>query len=210
MSCDPSKNGFTTQYDYVRDQAGHQLSEFVPGATPWQHTNVYANGELFATQDQTGTHFYLNDWLGTRRVQTDSTGTTIEQTCSSLPYGDGESCQPTPTENLFTGKVRDSESGLDYFGARYYGSGIGRFLSPDPSGLYFADPNNPQSFNLYSYAYNNPLIGIDGRFSYGLGARGGTSATAAFRVGFVPHYNPLRPYFQIGGGVVSSAGGDPI
>jgi hypothetical protein len=38
---------------------------------------------------------------------------------------------------------------------------MGRFMSPDPSGLAFADPTNPQSFNLYSYAWNNPLTNID-------------------------------------------------
>jgi hypothetical protein len=38
---------------------------------------------------------------------------------------------------------------------------MGRFLSPDPSGLEYADPTNPQSFNLYSYAQNNPLTNID-------------------------------------------------
>jgi hypothetical protein len=63
--------------------------------------------------------------------------------------------------------------------------------------------------------YNFPIqsrltAGIDGRVSYGLGTRGGTSATAAFRIGFVPHHNPLRPYFELGGGVVSSAGNDPL
>lgn len=31
----------------------------------------------------------------------------------------------------FTGKERDSESGLDMFGARYYGSSLGRFMTPD-------------------------------------------------------------------------------
>src|SRR5579875_140799 len=60
-----------------------------------------------------------------------------------------------------TGKERDTESGLDYFGARYYTSSMGRFMSPDPSGLAFANPANPQSSNLYSYALNNPLINID-------------------------------------------------
>jgi RHS repeat-associated protein len=60
-----------------------------------------------------------------------------------------------------TGKERDSESGLDYFGARHYSSSMGRFSSPDPSGLYYADLANPQSFNLYSYAQNNPLKNID-------------------------------------------------
>ena len=62
---------------------------------------------------------------------------------------------------LFTGKERDTESGNDYFGARYYASTMGRFMSPDPSGLVFADPTNPQSFNLYNYGWNNPLINVD-------------------------------------------------
>jgi RHS repeat-associated protein len=61
----------------------------------------------------------------------------------------------------FTGKERDNESGLDYFGARYYGSSMSRFMSPDPSGLSFADPENPQSLNLYSYVRNNPLTNTD-------------------------------------------------
>lgn len=34
-------------------------------------------------------------------------------------------------------------------------------MSPDPSGLYYADPTNPQSLNLYSYVLNNPLKFID-------------------------------------------------
>ena len=57
----------------------------------------------------------------------------------------------------FTGKERDSESGNDYFGARYYSSNMGRFMTPDPSGLSNADQTNPQSLNLYAYALNNPL-----------------------------------------------------
>jgi RHS repeat-associated protein len=63
--------------------------------------------------------------------------------------------------SISTGKERDSESGNDYFSARYYGSSMGRFLSPDPTQLYYADPTNPQSFNLYSYVYNNPLANTD-------------------------------------------------
>jgi uncharacterized protein RhaS with RHS repeats len=38
---------------------------------------------------------------------------------------------------------------------------MGRFLSPDPSGLTYADITNPQSLNLYSYALNNPLTNTD-------------------------------------------------
>jgi len=65
------------------------------------------------------------------------------------------------SQSLFTGKERDAESGNDYFGARYYGSTMGRFLSPDPSGLLAQHPEDPQSWNLYAYARNNPLINLD-------------------------------------------------
>jgi RHS repeat-associated protein len=61
----------------------------------------------------------------------------------------------------FTGKERDTESGNDYFGARYYATSMGRFLSPDPSVLDNADLTNPQSLNLYAYALNNPLKYVD-------------------------------------------------
>lgn len=56
----------------------------------------------------------------------------------------------------YTSKERDDETGLDYFGARYYSSPQGRFTSPDPllsSGTIYA----PQTWNRYSYVLNNPL-----------------------------------------------------
>jgi RHS repeat-associated protein len=59
----------------------------------------------------------------------------------------------------FTGKERDAESGNDYFGARYYGSNLGRFVSPDDGSD--QSPDDPQSWNLYSYVRNNPLINTD-------------------------------------------------
>jgi RHS repeat-associated protein len=64
-----------------------------------------------------------------------------------------------------TGKERDTESGNDNFGARYYSSSMGRWLSPDWSAkvepVPYAKLDNPQSLNLYAYVGNNPLIHID-------------------------------------------------
>jgi RHS repeat-associated protein len=57
----------------------------------------------------------------------------------------------------YTGKERDTESGNDYFGARYYASTMGRFLSPDPLFIDAQRLTDPQSLNLYSYVRNNPL-----------------------------------------------------
>jgi RHS repeat-associated protein len=180
-SCDPAVNGFQTTNDYILGLGGEQLTEMGVGtassvnpasdsnsALTWQHTNVYAAGALIATYDNDGLHFYLNDPLGTRRTQTDYAGV-LEQTCSSLPFGDGLSCSggnlQAPTEHHFTGKERDTESGNDYFGARYYASSMGRWMSPDWSAkimpVPYAKLDNPQSLNLYIYAGNNPLIHID-------------------------------------------------
>lgn len=66
-----------------------------------------------------------------------------------------------PKLQRFTGKERDAESGLDYFGARYYGSALGRWASPDwsakPQAVPYADLADPQTLNLYTYVLNNPL-----------------------------------------------------
>jgi RHS repeat-associated protein len=62
--------------------------------------------------------------------------------------------------SFLTQKERDVETGLDYFGARYYASAQGRFTSVDPLGA-SGRPGNPQSFNRYSYTLNNPLRFVD-------------------------------------------------
>ena len=64
-----------------------------------------------------------------------------------------------------TGKERDAESGNDYFGARYYASSVGRFMSPDWSAkvepVPYSKLDDPQSLNLYAYVGNNPLSRVD-------------------------------------------------
>jgi RHS repeat-associated protein len=70
----------------------------------------------------------------------------------------------------FTGKQRDGESGLDDFGARYFGSSLGRFTTPDwqnsPAAVPYGDLFSPQSLNLYAYVGNNPetFTDPDGHF----------------------------------------------
>jgi len=65
----------------------------------------------------------------------------------------------------YTGKERDAESGLDFFGARYYASTTGRWMSPDwaekPEDVPYATMGDPQSLNLYNYVGNNPLSRAD-------------------------------------------------
>jgi RHS repeat-associated protein len=64
-------------------------------------------------------------------------------------------------KSRYTGKERDTESGLDYFGARYYSSSMGRFSSPDPGWFFASRLENPQTWNQYSYVLNNPLSATD-------------------------------------------------
>jgi RHS repeat-associated protein len=72
----------------------------------------------------------------------------------------------------FTGKERDAETGLDYFGARYYSGGQGRFMTPDwsaePEPVPYADFSDPQSLNLYAYVRNDPLTNrdLDGHYCF--------------------------------------------
>lgn len=65
------------------------------------------------------------------------------------------------SQSRSTGKERDSESGNDYFKYRYLASSMGRWLSPDPSGMTHVNLGNPQELNLYNYVGNNPLTRAD-------------------------------------------------
>lgn len=68
---------------------------------------------------------------------------------------------------FLTRKERDNETGLDYFGARYFASTQGRFTSPDPL-LGSGRIGSPQTWNRYNYVLNNPLKFSDllGLFEY--------------------------------------------
>jgi len=163
FSCNFASSNFTTGTSWVLGPGGEQVTEYsVSGGTStWVHTNVFKGG-LLASYHDTDTYFALTDWLGTKRAEITPDGKIASY--RSLPYGNGLTSFGTAvdaTEQHFTGKERDSESGNDYFGARYYASNMGRFMSPDPSQLYYADPTIPQSLNLYSYGRNNPLVNTD-------------------------------------------------
>ncbi len=165
-------NGAVTA-SYLLDLTGHQVTE-LNGSGKWMHSNVWApGGKLLATYEGPGEpkpntyHFHLTDWLGTERMQTNAAGNS-EETCASYPFGDGLNCTgpaADATEQHFTGKERDPESGLDYFYARYYSSTLGRFMTPDwaaaPTAVPYATFGDPQTLNLYAYVNNNPNTGID-------------------------------------------------
>ena len=123
---------------------------------------LYFAGRRFARRSSSGSIiYYAADQVGTTRVIRDSSGTLCFDS-DYYPFG-GEinfvnSC---PQNYKFSGKERDTETQLDYFGARYYSSSYGRFLNPDLVQLNAARLSNPQSINLYAYALNNPLSFVD-------------------------------------------------
>lgn len=171
FTCDANPSdpaAFTITSRYVIGPDGEEMTE-TDASGAFVHTKVSANGQVIATykNDGSGVHFQLADWLGTMRVQTTYVGEAEDQ-CTSQPFGDQLNCTHSELEGSsdhFTGKERDSESGLDNFGARYYASNVGRWMSPDwsasPSGIPYASLGDPQSLNLYGYVRNNPLSRAD-------------------------------------------------
>jgi len=108
---------------------------------------VQANGQTIAKINETGTYYYHPDHLGSTSAMTDSKGDVVEEQVN-LPFGEVVSGSE---KYGFTGKELD-ETGLQYFGLRFYSPEIGRFITADPL---------KDGINWYSYARNNPLRFID-------------------------------------------------
>ena len=132
---------------------------------------VYFNGQRIARVDRpSGTvHYYFSNHLGSHTMVTSATGS-CEQDVDYFPYG-GEitdHCPNVAQHYKFTGKERDTESGLDNFGARYNASSLGRFMTPDPLQPSRSHPlllqqflADPQNWNKYAYGLNNPVKDTD-------------------------------------------------
>ncbi|MGN6592218.1 MAG: RHS repeat-associated core domain-containing protein, partial [Terriglobales bacterium] len=122
-------------------------------------------------------YYYHADPLGTPRAITTAAGANLmncaqhaDQPNGSMltyaPFGAAVGgCDQSAQPYNFTGQYRDAESTLDDFGARFYQSNLGRFLSPDwsdaPEPVPYASLQDPQSLNLYSYVQDNPATATD-------------------------------------------------
>jgi RHS repeat-associated protein len=161
--------------DYVYDPQGH-ITSVHDGSANLLRSELYSpDGRHVATwgpnpngqySDPYPSGLFWNhaDWLGTERMRTDINGNPYES-CTDTPYGMSLSCvsnQGDTSPMHFTGKQRDWESGLDNFGARYLGAGnnLGRFMTSDPL-MASGHARNPQTWNRYAYALNNPLRFVD-------------------------------------------------
>jgi RHS repeat-associated protein len=141
----------------------------------WVATDVYdAFGNLAAEYGMVAsaacTTCYLSyDHLGSVRLVTDQNANVVARH-DDLPFGEeipantaGRNSQwglTADVEQKFTGQIRDNETGMDYFNARYFTGALGRFNSSDPLNL-GADATDPQTWNGYAYVRNNPLALVD-------------------------------------------------
>jgi RHS repeat-associated protein len=146
----------STEYFYF---GGLQIAELNPTTTSWTDY-IFEGGKRIAKDSSTnasGVQFYHDDQIGSARVMTDGVGTKISD-CTFNPFGEQIVCSPDNSSNhyRFAEKERDAESGLDYFGARYYSSSMGRLLQPDPL-LNSGRRESPQTWNRYVYVHNNPV-----------------------------------------------------
>jgi RHS repeat-associated protein len=161
----------TFQYDGL----GHRVVKVLPSLTT---TYVYDGFGQMAAEYYSGTALprppcstcYLSyDYLGSVRMVTDAGANVVArhdfapfgQEIASGVNGRGSAWGSiSDVDAKFTGQVRDQESGLDFFNARYFAASLGRFSSPDP-GNAGASLGDSQSWNGYAYAVNNPLRFVD-------------------------------------------------
>lgn len=151
--------------------------------------------------------YYHLDAVGNVRAVTDAQGG-IVSVHDFEPYGETVLEEVPPVTPLhFGSKERDPETGLDYFGARYYRADVGRFTTVDPVYTWQENLTDPQRWNRYAYARNNPLKYVDpnGRWIETLWdlanvAMGAKSAVDNFRSG-----NILSGVVDTGGAIVDLA-----
>jgi RHS repeat-associated protein len=158
----------TTSY-YFYDSSGRLLAEYDGNGTCVKDY-IYNGSKLLAEYQPSGSkyYYYTSDQINSTRIITDSAGSVIYSTVFD-PYG-GMQKQWVNTYSpalKFSGKEREANSELDYFGARYYDHLKYRFISVDPVINKDEALANPQLWNLYAYCANNPITRMDpdGRWS---------------------------------------------
>jgi RHS repeat-associated protein len=119
---------------------------------------ISVGGESLASRKGATQYFYHNDHLGSVNVVTNLAGAQV-QLIEYDPWGAVSKIVGTiDPDTRFTGQKLDPETGLYYYGGRYYDAEIGRFISADP---FVQTPFDPQNLNRYSYVINNPQNYID-------------------------------------------------
>jgi RHS repeat-associated protein len=128
---------------------------------------IFFDGERVARKDfpANTVAYYFSDHLKTASVITDAAGT-IKAESDYYPWGgELQFVNNDSNDYKFGGHKRDTETGLDYMGARYYNNPLGRFITPDwaakPVAIPYALLGDPQTLNLYAYVGGNPASKTD-------------------------------------------------
>ncbi|MHC4692191.1 MAG: RHS repeat domain-containing protein, partial [Planctomycetota bacterium] len=184
-SFDAFDGSWLHSYPLLPQFVSNMSTEIHAGLALWCAPISDANMSSAATESH-DVLFYHSDHLGSSSVVTDADGVLVQET-ANYPFGHprndfiADPNSPFRADYKFTGKEQDKETGLQYFGARYYLAHIAKFVSVDP--LYGFDPNPhdydlqyPRNLNTYAYCHGNPLIYVDkeGKFAgLAIGALGG-------------------------------------
>ena len=169
-----NSSGTVGQYWYDGD--GKRVKKYVPDTGEYTIFVYDAAGKeiaeystIVANSTDAKVNYLTADHLGSPRINTDQNGTVIARH-DYMPFGEEiATSQRTPAfgyaddtvRKQFTGYERDNETDLDYAKARYHNFNLGRFNSPDPARMLKARMADPQHWNLYVYARNNPLLMVD-------------------------------------------------
>lgn len=166
------------QVSYFYDESGERTSKSVAGGETMAYVNQYfeeeINGNLkhkkkfvyagpikvATVNPDSSLVFHHEDHLSGANITTNGKGNVVESV-DYFPYGGvrvEEKEEGYENDYLYTGQERDEETGLMYYGARYYDSQVGRFMAVDP---WEGDLKDPQSLNKYSYVRNNPMKYVD-------------------------------------------------
>jgi RHS repeat-associated protein len=154
-----SANGTTTVDIY---SGSKMIAQYQNGAAANSPTRefIYADSDngsrLLAVVSGGNINYMHQDHLSVRLI-TNSSGNDIGEQ-GHYPFGESWYQVNTTTQWRFTTYQRDQESGLDYALARFYNSRVAGFCSADPLE---GNPDDPLSWNRYSYAENDPINLID-------------------------------------------------
>ncbi len=181
-----------------RGPAGTLLTEYQDSKVSKDY--VYLGTRLVGTNQSTGGwQFHATDHLGSTRLTTNAAGAVIESR-KYWPWGE-EVSPPGPGRLAFAGMELDLEASRPryYDHARNLETGNGRFLSPDMLGGKIGDP---QSWNRYTYARNNPLRYVDPN-----GKQSAEAATAGRLLTLLPTLGVASPPPLVAVGAVAVLGG---
>jgi RHS repeat-associated protein len=154
------ENGLRTWFAWG---GGATLAEYgeTAGSLSWTRSYVYLGGRLLGSEVPTGVSYHHADRLGTRLTTNTASGVESEQ--AHLPFGTALAAESSgvATNRRFTSYDRSGTTQLDYAVNRFYAAGLGRFTQVDPIGMGAVSLGDPQSLNLYSYVYGDPISFVD-------------------------------------------------